>query len=549
MLRIELRFPAGRYHATPWGQHVNEGAVEWPPSPWRLLRAVVATWYAKASEEVAEDELAAIVEALSQELPHYTLPEATASHTRHYMPLGKLEKGVERTAKILDTFVQIDRQASLRITWQTTTLSDEQATKLELLLSRMSYLGRAESWVEFVNLGRSDGEPSDSVFEDSRVLPLTGDQLPGSDQELVRVLCPRTSAEIAAWRARQFEQHLEQLLAQKKRRDEEKGKDPSKTKLSKKDKESIDAMYPKGLLEALHVDTGDLHKQGWSEAPGTQWVDYVRPRDALSGARRSGTRHRSTKVSTVARFALAGQVPPRLTHALYLAVDVRKCLMSLSGADPVFSGKTSDGEPRRGNQHTFVLPEAYEGGGEHGRVSHVTLYAPMGFDDAAREAIQNVRRLWSKHGHPQQLVLLGMGKPEDFAGDNTEAGQCPLFSTSSTWVSRTPFVPTRHAKFTRAGVEKKDDRGMQIGSPEHDLCRLLVEAGHPEPESVERLESTILGGKPTPWLQFKTVRKDGDGARASNHGFGFRVRFPHAVTGPIAVGYGAHFGLGVFVTE
>jgi len=40
---IELRFPAGRYHATPWGSHVNEGAVEWPPSPWRLLRALIAT--------------------------------------------------------------------------------------------------------------------------------------------------------------------------------------------------------------------------------------------------------------------------------------------------------------------------------------------------------------------------------------------------------------------------------------------------------------------------------------------------------------------------
>ncbi len=35
---IKLTFPAGRYHATPWGRHVNEGVAEWPPSPWRLLR-------------------------------------------------------------------------------------------------------------------------------------------------------------------------------------------------------------------------------------------------------------------------------------------------------------------------------------------------------------------------------------------------------------------------------------------------------------------------------------------------------------------------------
>ena len=41
---IAIRFPLGRYHATPWDRSVNEGAVEWPPSPWRLLRALVASY-------------------------------------------------------------------------------------------------------------------------------------------------------------------------------------------------------------------------------------------------------------------------------------------------------------------------------------------------------------------------------------------------------------------------------------------------------------------------------------------------------------------------
>src|SRR5438552_4001703 len=40
MLVIELMFPAGRYHATAWGRHVNEGVPEWPPSPYRLIRAL-----------------------------------------------------------------------------------------------------------------------------------------------------------------------------------------------------------------------------------------------------------------------------------------------------------------------------------------------------------------------------------------------------------------------------------------------------------------------------------------------------------------------------
>ena len=39
---LHLRFPAGRYHATGWGHHVNEAALDWPPAPFRLLRALYA---------------------------------------------------------------------------------------------------------------------------------------------------------------------------------------------------------------------------------------------------------------------------------------------------------------------------------------------------------------------------------------------------------------------------------------------------------------------------------------------------------------------------
>ena len=44
---LAIRFPLGRYHANPWDRAVNEGATEWPPSPWRLLRALVATWHTR----------------------------------------------------------------------------------------------------------------------------------------------------------------------------------------------------------------------------------------------------------------------------------------------------------------------------------------------------------------------------------------------------------------------------------------------------------------------------------------------------------------------
>ncbi len=41
-LSISVRFLTGRAHLHPWQTHHSEGRVEWPPSPWRLLRALLA---------------------------------------------------------------------------------------------------------------------------------------------------------------------------------------------------------------------------------------------------------------------------------------------------------------------------------------------------------------------------------------------------------------------------------------------------------------------------------------------------------------------------
>lgn len=545
MLRVELQFPSGRYHATPWGYHVNEGVAEWPPSPWRLLRALVATWHVKACTEIPEATLIDLLETLAQESPHYELPPATAAHTRHYMPIGQLKDGAERTAKVFDSFVHLGPTASLTLLWPSTTLTSDQAAALELLLGRMGYLGRAESWVQLVAL-TTEAEPAQEADTARRAAPIADQSLLGLEHEWIRLLGPKTSSEIASWRAERFERHLEEVLGKKQRDAVSKGKDPAKAKLTNKDKAGIDAMYPKSLIDALRVDTADLQKHGWNEAPGTQWIDYARPRDALSGGERRATHVRSESDLTVARFALASPVRPRLTHGLLLATKVREALMSHSDALPVFSGKNALGEPLAGNRHAFIIPETY---GDQGRISHISVYAPMGFDDVARRALETLRKVWSKGGYAQQLVLIGIGRPEDFAGVNTTSGQCPLFATSTAWVSRTPFVPTRHPKTTRGGAPKFDAEKRQIGSPEHDLCRLLSEAGHPAPSRVEPIPATRLGGKDVSWLEFRTVRKGGGGARTASRGFGFRIEFPSAVTGPIAVGYGAHFGLGVFVPD
>ena len=110
MLAISLTFPAKRFHATPWGRQVNEGAVEWPPSPWRLLRSLVAVWHHKFPD-VTEPEIRDLVERLTPP-PLFCLPSAAQGHTRHYMPLVSGEK-----TKVFDTFVAVEPDEAVVAVW------------------------------------------------------------------------------------------------------------------------------------------------------------------------------------------------------------------------------------------------------------------------------------------------------------------------------------------------------------------------------------------------------------------------------------------------
>ena len=112
MIALRLRFLTGRYHATPWGRHVNEAAVAWPPEPSRILRALIACHYRKADVDVfSEDDLADLIDVLAEELPIYRLPEAVHAHTRHYMP------SPIKTTLVFDAFARFDPEEPLIVGW------------------------------------------------------------------------------------------------------------------------------------------------------------------------------------------------------------------------------------------------------------------------------------------------------------------------------------------------------------------------------------------------------------------------------------------------
>ncbi len=538
MLGFEFRFPANRYHATPWDRQVNEGAVEWPPSSWRVLRALVAVWYRKCPERTSVEQLRHLVNQLSASSPVYEVPDGMRMHTRHYMPLYKYKKGRQKTTKVFDAFIHVEPDARLRMVWPDVDLDDDARALAEVLVERMGYLGRAESWIEGSLLSAedlTDWEPNARPFRSGETL--------SDNEELVQLLAPDAPETYETWREGHEEKFRERILAEKR----QKGQTP---KITGANERKIAEAIPEDFFDALTIETSALKDSGWNRPPGSRWIRYVRP----TFDRRRGTARvyemQEDERPNVARFKIAGSAPPRLTDAVAVGDRMRLAMVSKSDGHPVFTGKTPDGTPLRGHQHTHFIPEAL---GRHGHVTHLTLWAPMGFDEEALAALSRVERVWNNRAPEFEfdLVFLGSGSREDFAGTNRQAGHSLALVESSTWVSRTPFVPTRHIKKRSDGTPKVDDEtGYVLGGARHDLHRLLMEAGFPSPRRISTLEDgpegTNLAGKLTRWLEFRTDRPSGNGRRATHRGFGFRIEFDQPVRGPLCLGYGAHYGLGRF---
>jgi CRISPR-associated protein Csb2 len=525
MVVLELRFPAGRYHATPWGRHVNEGAVEWPPSTWRIVRALVATWYLKAQREISKKVVCSLLGKLCQP-PNFQIPQAVAFHTRHYMPL--IEGKNEKPTKIFDTFVQLPRQATILVQWNVDLAGDEMEA-LQILADRLAYFGRAESLV----LGR--------VRDDSPEIQVNASPLPAGDRvpekyEGIRVLCPMGSAEYEKWR--------EDFLA--KTALVSTGK---KTGSRKSAKTSSTDAVPADLFEALHIETGSMQREGWNLPPGAKFVTYCRPENALIPPPRQRV-FRTEKRPTVARYTVVSTVLPRITRAISLADRIHKALCStrvtgLGTCPPVFRGTNDDQDPLSGHRHAHIFCEAND---VRDVITHITIWAPMGFDKDACNALRSLSRVWGDGGHDVYLVLHGLGQPIDFVDS-------PLFRSASVWRSFTPFVSTRHGKCFRDGRPKiNPSNGWQIGSAPDDLLRLLALNPKTQDGSIQQHEFILINQgtsdeRKLRCLEFQTVRHDGGGRRGSSFGASFCIVFPDQVSGPLALGYCSHFGLGLFVPD
>lgn len=384
MLTIELSFPAGRYHATAWGRNVNEGVPEWPPSPYRLARALIDLWRRRRPDWPA-DRIEAVLGCLAGS-PHYDLPATTVGHTRSFMA----QKTDQDKKLIFDAFVALDPGARARLSFATTP-TEAVAADLQELLAELDYLGRSQSWVDAQLVGTTD--------EDRQEPPPTG-----ADAVRVACLLPQADYDVLSTVP-------------------EVGKGKKKRRAS--------------WIDALSLSTNELLGLGWSDPPTLRWTHVGVPSARPPIRRRAAMRRQPRPVE--ARYRLTGTVLPRVTETVSVAERVRQLLMGIHrrvmGGDEaqvsaLLSGKDERGHPARDHEHAYFLPLDEDG---DGRIDHLIVRAKGGFSSSEQAALDRFQRFWQGNGRPEVhlalTALLPSIRPEGLA---------------QRFRSATPFVPPRH---------------------------------------------------------------------------------------------------------
>ncbi len=548
MVVIQIVFPWGRYYAHPWGINpVRLREAEWPPSPWRLLRAMVSSWFRANSGKRLSGDAGALIERLGRELPEIGIGNIAFSHTVHYQPnYGATDE--KQDARYKNTrhenhFIAVHGPVIFR--WPKTDLSPSQETLLAELLADLSYFGRSESICQAELISARAAEKISGI---DWCRPTGRRKISSRCRD---VFCPNASDfEVTdLWMRRADIQKADLVNA------------------------------PRHLVDAL-LNT-DM------KASGAQWISYEMPDDWPSNRVVRTPRITREKLKPVndgpqiahyLRFSLQCRVPVQPNFTMPLAEQFRKAACSHFAKE--YGGQTSfalfghaKDRPKDAvgeHQHAFYLPTRSFGYEENvdqpGMIANLHVWCPYGLTRAETQVLLRVQSLWWSDGrYPVRPSLTAMSM-EAPVGLPLGTGTVK----SRIWRSETPFVPPRH--FYRG--ERSKPKMRESDTPERQLIACLGKAGINTPGEIRRLGLSELQREPIeslpPMPLWSIVRApDGeetpfadavtspthingsDGGSSGNRqriGFFLEIRFDNEVALPMpAFGCSNHFGLGLFV--
>lgn len=540
---IEIEFTARQFHATPWDAHVNEGRIEWPPCPWRLLRALIAVGYSKLGwQRDPPDKAVAMLHKLAACRPRFGLPVSVETHTRHYMPV--IEGKNERRAKVFDTFLRFPSDQNRMQVVFNCELDAEERVMLTALVEGLAYLGRADSWIDAQLLDTRDDLDSEN---DSYHWSQPADQTTTKDR--IRLLVPLDVDSFTLWReeATAVATHSAVVLAEASAK--EKGKTLTLVAKTKAIATATEP-FPIDLIQALQNETSNWQKQGWQRPPGSQWIDYEISSDVYIQQPLKLTPQRSlTKNPTAILLALdgagkRGSLRPELRRALPLmellhakAVWCAEKKLNVNlGTLSELTGMDVQQQPLQGSHdHAHWIPLSLL---DDRHIDHVLVYASRGFSSESVRAIGQLRSAYSKGISKLSINLVGQGSIGDIYQQlsrvsGVRPSSLAILRPSIVFESATPLV---FRKFLSSHGKKM---------PENQIREELFERGLPEPVAIEFWPSEELVNRK---LKGFVLRRQASKRQPPfERSCGLTIQFPERVeTVPFAVGYASHFGLGLF---
>jgi len=346
---LAVSFHLGRVHATPWGAHVNEALIEWPPSPWRIMRALVAAGYAHAGLRGEQATLREALGALAAAPPpRYVVPPAAPAHTRHYYPLATWSPtNAGATSLVVDAFLAVAPDAELQVAWDADLPSDQRGV-LARAAQAVGYLGRSESVCTMRVVDGLQGE--------ANAVPAETDPAWGSEARRVELWAVERDA-----------------------------------------------------VGALDVSISDLRRARRLMPDGVRRVPYL----VLEPPAPPAAPPAAQGAPTLAHLRVHGGSRPSLHEAITVAYVLRAALQRryddvVGGASSVFSGHKPDGTPRDDqHRHAHYLVGADRGAR---RADHLWIWAPGGLGDDEVAAIASLRRLrFRDQPEPVRVGLAALG--------------------------------------------------------------------------------------------------------------------------------------------
>lgn len=493
---LQQRFPLGRFHANPWKAFpFDDPNGEWPPSPWRLIRALIARSHQLAREAsgVTQSERANLVHAFCSSSICWHLPVQSwrGPGLRQYQPaeFSRVPKSAKdpghmahATTKNLDNCWLIDGLDEG--VWWFIEGSNENWNSgvlqlLDACIARMTYFGRSESIV----------------------------------------LIHRLPIEM-------------------------KYPEPNCSAMQQRTSRSVPVLFPtsEATLADVERSTDDPAIAVATEPPRAVWRFAERPERP---ARREILKHSPRRLpeTRFVQFAIGSRVSPTIDSTAILTNRFRgRAIKFLSGgswneasaerkeAIALLAGKRANEKPLEGHRHAFFA---------------------IWFDLDMRKAARLLVWRDTPFSHEEQQALVKAAESPLSLGYNEKGKDpwrvhlVPLDATvplppgfdpmhrSSMWETMTPFVPPQHI-YDRHGNEKP---GKSLKA---QILSELQNHGLPTAVKVDMLCSQ--------WVKVHQPRAErGDKTNSDKRGHQLQLTFLEPVSGPIALGHSCHFGLGLFV--